>query len=304
MLRMCLHASWHVAGQLSVIEPRTFSIPQPQHGLHPGYMVDLKELDDEAFTDPEFEEGNEEQVFQVLKTNIEPETEMLVMELNLDYQIAGQPGSDSETDTCSLFHLPKDQKKVLWILMDEKLEHPRWNEKGHGWFVVLAALPAKIQGSRQWQKNRKVGSHYMSNWEWGEIVAAFSLAKPEPPTPRQMAMLFTTFTCLGPIARTCLESISVMSDDDYNHNLKTYLGHVDREIDTFIWQEGYLMVEGTIHQEGSHKIAIIDPSDVGWSYEARITTRWIAHKVFEKAHRKSQLNCFELYKYLTCQDPL
>ncbi|RPA94351.1 hypothetical protein L873DRAFT_1437829 [Choiromyces venosus 120613-1] len=84
---------------------------------------------------------------------------------------------------------------------------------------------------------------------------------PEPPTTRQMAMLFITFTCLGPNARTCLESISVMSDDDYNRGLGTYPDHVDHEIDTFILQGGYLMVEGTVHQEASHRIAIMDPSD-------------------------------------------
>ncbi|RPA98318.1 hypothetical protein L873DRAFT_1914729 [Choiromyces venosus 120613-1] len=275
--------------QLSVIEPRTFSIPQPQRGLCPGYMVDLKEIKAEAFLDPEFAKGKEEQVFQVLKvrselpcgmnqllvrqefeaikcelvevelekwTDVNPETRMPAVGFNLDYQIAGQPGSGaydskgSKTDADSLFDLPNNQKKALWILMDEKLEDAGWNDKGHS-----------------------------------------CLAKPKPPTARQIAMLFTTFTCLGPIPRTCLESISMRNDNAYNRDLKTYLGHVDHEIDTFILQGGYLMVEGTVHQEASHRIAIMDPSNDGLS-------------VFEKAHRKSQLNCFELYKQLTCQDPL
>ncbi|RPB00673.1 hypothetical protein L873DRAFT_1788850 [Choiromyces venosus 120613-1] len=299
--------------QLSVIEPCTFSIPQPQHGLHPGYIVDLKEIDDETFPDPEFEKGKEEQGFKMLEvrsrlpcgidqllvrqefeaiehelveiesekwTNVNPKTKMPAVGLNLDYQIAGQPGSGksfflsyllvlrilkgqptvfhfndrhcylfdsdskgSKTDADSLFDLPENQKKVLWILMDEKLEDAGWNMKGHGWFVVQAASPKKVRNLRQWQKDRKVRSHYMSNWGWGEIVAAFSLAKPKPPTAYQMAMLFTTFTCLGPIPRTCLESISMRNDNAYNHDLKTYHGHVDCEIDTFILQWGYLTVE-------------------------------------------------------------
>ncbi|RPA95799.1 hypothetical protein L873DRAFT_1929528 [Choiromyces venosus 120613-1] len=360
--------------QLSVIEPRTFSIPQPQHSLRPGYMVDLKEIKDEAFLDREFAKGKEEQVFQVLKvrsellcgmnqllirqefetiecklwevvsekwTNVNPKTGMPVVGLNLDYQVAGQLGSGksfflsyllvlrilkgqptvfrfhdhccylfdsnskgSKTDADSLFDLPKNQKKVLWIMMDEKLEDAGWNMKGHGWFVVQVTLPKKVQNSRQWEKDRNVGSHYMSNWGWGEIVAAFSLAKPKPSTPCQMAMLFTTFTCLGPIPRTCLESISMRNDNAYNHDLKTYLGYVDRKIDTFILQGGYLMVEGTIHQEASHRIAIMDPTDDGLSYKARITMRWIAHQVFKKVQRKWWLNCFKLYKQLTHQDLL
>ncbi|RPA91002.1 hypothetical protein L873DRAFT_1831533 [Choiromyces venosus 120613-1] len=297
---------------LSVIEPCTFSIPQPQHGLCPGYMVDLKKIGDEAFPDPEFEEGKEEQVFDVLEvmwnlpcgmnqllvhqefetikcellmimskkwTNVNPETKMAVMGLKLDYQIAGQLGSGksfflsyllvlrilegSETDTYSLFHLPENQKKALWILTDEKLENAGCNEKGHSLFVVQVASPKKVHKSWQWEKDRNVGSRYMSNWGWGEIVAAF---------------------------RTCLESISMRNDNAYNRDLKTYLGHVYREIDTFILQEGYLTVEGTVHQKALHRIAIMDLSDDGW--------------VFEKAQMKSQLNSFKLYKQLTRQDPL
>ncbi|RPB00674.1 hypothetical protein L873DRAFT_1788851 [Choiromyces venosus 120613-1] len=151
--------------QLSVIEPHTFSISQPQHGLHPRYMVDLKEIDDEAFPDKEFEKGKEEQVFQVLEfeaierelveiesekwTDVDPKTEMPAVGFNLDYQIAGQPGSvlrilkgqptvfrfndhlcymfdsdskGSETNAYSLFHLPENQKKELRILTDRALE--------------------------------------------------------------------------------------------------------------------------------------------------------------------------------------
>ncbi|RPB01931.1 hypothetical protein L873DRAFT_1842102 [Choiromyces venosus 120613-1] len=196
--------------QLRVIEPCTFSIPHPQHGLRPEYMVDFKVIGDEWFQDLEFEKGKEDD------------------------------SHGRKTDVNSLFDLPDHQKEELWILTDEALEDAGWNDKGHSWFVVLAASPAKIRGLWQWEKDRKVGSRYMSNWGWGEIVAAFSLEMPKPPTPRQMAMLFTTFPCLGPIARTCLESIFMMSDDDYNHDLKTYLGEIDREIDTFILQGGYL----------------------------------------------------------------
>ncbi|RPA94350.1 hypothetical protein L873DRAFT_1814513, partial [Choiromyces venosus 120613-1] len=45
--------------QLRVIEPRTFSIAQPQHDLRPRYMVDLKGIGDEPFPDPEFAKGKE-----------------------------------------------------------------------------------------------------------------------------------------------------------------------------------------------------------------------------------------------------
>ncbi|RPB00675.1 hypothetical protein L873DRAFT_1788852 [Choiromyces venosus 120613-1] len=119
-----------------------------------------------------------------------------------------------------------------------------------------------------------------------------------------MAMLFKTFTCLGPIARTCLESISMRTVITYNRDLKTYLDGIDHKIDTFIQQRGFLMVENSVHEHSSHTISIMDPSDDRLSCEAQITTRWIAHRVFQKAQMKSWLNCFELYKQLTHQDPL
>ncbi|RPA90258.1 hypothetical protein L873DRAFT_1879937 [Choiromyces venosus 120613-1] len=179
-------------------------------------MVDLKKIGDEAFPDPEFKEGKEEQVFNVLEvmsnlpcgtnqllvrqefetikcellmimskkwTNVNPETKMPVMGLNLDYQIAGQLSSGksfflsyflvlkilegqptifrcndclcylfdsdskgSKTDAYSLFDLPKNQKKALWILTDEKLENAGWNMKCHSWFVMQVASPKKLTG--------------------------------------------------------------------------------------------------------------------------------------------------------------
>ncbi|RPB00387.1 hypothetical protein L873DRAFT_1899767 [Choiromyces venosus 120613-1] len=172
--------------ELRVIEDRPCSIPWPQHGFRPGYKVDLKEIGDEAFPDPEFAKGKKEQVFKVLRarselpcgtnrllvcqefetierkllkvesdkwTDINPKLAIPVGDLNLDYKVAGQPDSvvdshGSVTDANSLFDLPKDQKWALWILMDEELKDASWNRKVHGWFMALAASPAKIRGSR------------------------------------------------------------------------------------------------------------------------------------------------------------
>ncbi|RPB03463.1 hypothetical protein L873DRAFT_1860351 [Choiromyces venosus 120613-1] len=280
------------------------------------------------------------QEFEMIKHKL-LETGIPVRNLNLDCKIASQPSSGksfflsyllvlrilagqptifrrndshyylfdsnshgSKTDANSLFDLSQDQKRVLWILTDGVLEGEGWNDKGHSWFGVLAVSPKNLRGSRKWVKDRNVGSRNMRKWEWDEIVAAFSLESSEPPTPCQISMLFTTFTCLGPIARTCLQSISLRDAKAYNRSLKMYLDKVDDEIDTFIVQGGFQTVDSSIHQHASHMIAIIDPSDDRLSCKAQITSRWIAHKVFEKAQIKSQLNCFELYKYLTHQDPL
>ena len=58
-------------------------------------------------------------------------------------------------------------------MTDAALADERWTERSHSWFVVLAASPLKVKASRQWEKDRNVGVHFMRNWTWPEIVAAF-----------------------------------------------------------------------------------------------------------------------------------
>jgi hypothetical protein len=76
-------------------------------------------------------------------------------------------------DLDTLSSLPDDAKRKLWILTDEPLEDPIWNNPGTLWFTVLAASPKKVEASRQWEKDRNVNVHFTSNWTWPEIVAAF-----------------------------------------------------------------------------------------------------------------------------------
>ena len=72
-----------------------------------------------------------------------------------------------------LFNEAKVNNRRIWILTDGVLDDERWNILYHDWFVVLAASPAKLQASSQWEKDRNVGVCYMTNWTWSEIFAAF-----------------------------------------------------------------------------------------------------------------------------------
>jgi len=73
----------------------------------------------------------------------------------------------------SLFNLKREEQRQLWILTDEVLRGAQWANGAFAWFIVLAASPQKIKKSRQWQKDHNPGMHYISNWEWNEIFAAF-----------------------------------------------------------------------------------------------------------------------------------
>jgi len=94
------------------------------------------------------------------------------------------------------------------------------------------------------------------------------------------------------------------SRGDYNSSLEGYLAGIDKEIITFVANGGLQTVDDSVPQHASHRIAIMDPSPTGLSCVARIATRWIAHRVFEQAQKKSQFQCFELYKQLNRQDRL
>ncbi|PWW76595.1 hypothetical protein C7212DRAFT_343976 [Tuber magnatum] len=309
--------------QLLVIEDRIFSIPYVGHGFRPEYKVDLTEIGDGAFSDPEFTKGMEEKVFkyemverdllevELAKwSDVDSETGDPAEDLNLDYRSGGQPGSGAynsnsiKTDANYRFDLPEYQKKRLWILTDEALTDAGWNMKGHSWFVVLAASLTKVKASRQWEKDRDVALRYTSNWGWDEIVATFTyrLLLPSKQDQSPSPLLHTKSQCssqpstsLGPIARACLQTISVKNVSVYNKSYKGYIGNLDHEINTFIAQGGFLTVDNSVHQESSHKIAIMEPSNDGLLYDGRIATGWIAHKIYEKTQMKSQLMCFELY---------
>ncbi|RPA94839.1 hypothetical protein L873DRAFT_1746270 [Choiromyces venosus 120613-1] len=259
----------------------------------------------------------------------------------LDYEISGQPGTGktcflsyllvrrlhkcqptvyrADDKSCFLFDedsagneisvktlscLSPAKKRKLWVLTDETLQNPQWHRSTSGWFVVLAASPKKVKACRQWEKERNVALYFMSNWEWPEIFAAYCLELEEPPTQDQINKLFTTFACLGPVAGTCLKLIDVTSDELYNESLEIYLSQVDREIEGFIAHGGRETIAHTVHQDSSHRMAIMHPTQTGLSYTARIITRWMAYRVYEKALERSQHDCFLLFKHLSRQPTL
>ncbi|CUS09016.1 unnamed protein product [Tuber aestivum] len=70
----------------------------------------------------------------------------------------------------------------------------------------------------------------MNNWEWDEIYAAFTLDRTDP-TPAEIQTLYTTFICLGPIARTCLLSVPAeLGTTQYDQKFSAYVQTIDIEI--------------------------------------------------------------------------
>jgi hypothetical protein len=199
----------------------------------------------------------------------------------------------------ALSRLTQEKKRKLWVLTDEPLHGRHWHDRNSGWFVVFAASPETVRACQGWHKNRRVSLYFMRNWPWPEIFAAYCLEAENPPSQDEINKLFTTYTCLGPVARTCLESIDVSDDNLYNETLQNYLREVDREIAKFVARGGRETVEHAVLVGSSHKMAIMDPTEGGFSYTARIITRWIGYRVYEKAQKHSQHGCFETFKCLS-----
>jgi len=125
-----------------------------------------------------------------------------------------------------------------------------------------------------------------------------------PITPVEVARLYTTYTYLGPIARLCLNTISVKSQQEFDNDWEKYVGAVDLEIEYYVAQGGVQTLRNSVHKMCSHKIAIMEPNPSRLLYTARITTRWIAHRFLEVGLQFSQQKCFELYKQLAGQTKL
>ncbi|CUS09003.1 unnamed protein product [Tuber aestivum] len=282
------HETW--GSQAPVFKDFSVRVPQPRYRLPLGYKMSLLRSEIKGLSQGSFATQMVEQAFkklelgsplpsghrQLLVREEYRRTELLLQEAEqmkwspvtgtrdfyggLDFAVSGQPGSE-------------ERKRLLWILTDEALTNPPWNLGIHSWFVVLAAAPVLVNTSEQWANYRNISIQYMSNWTWGEIVAAFSLRLAGPPTSEEMERLFSTFACLCPVARTCLDSVPATNDVGYDLALKSYLKQLDLEIRAFTMHRAYLDVGKRVYRESTHRIAIIDPTTEALSYTTRIATR-------------------------------
>ena len=98
-------------------------------------------------------------------------------------------------------------------------------------------------------------------------------------SPASMEALYTTFTCFGPVARICLQSIHPNPDSyRYEHDLAAYLDQVDREIRSLAGQQVQILGR-TLEQESSSTIILMEPNHSGLSFTTRVMSRFIAHRM-------------------------
>ena len=85
---------------------------------------------------------------------------------------------------------------------------------------------------------------------------------------RDTELLYTTFTCLGTVARTCLEIIPVdFGETEHSYAFSECLSELDQEIKHFTMTRGQIP-ENAMSQNSCHKIAIMQPAEEGQSYTA------------------------------------
>lgn len=91
-----------------------------------------------------------------------------------------------------------------------------------------------------------------------------------------------------------------MNNGSYDEDLDEYLGEVDREIHRFVSQ-GYKSMDSIVLEGASDKIVLMKPCNNSRSYEARIITRWIAHRIAGVADIESRRTGHQLFKVLLAQ---
>ncbi|KAG0639754.1 hypothetical protein HOY80DRAFT_1072667 [Tuber brumale] len=283
--------------ELPLIQVFTARVPQAGYSIRPGYKMTTRPSVRRTFSPLRFTSKRQQQLFKMVEvgTNLPLIRHRLIraeearwvgvsyssgnqlVGARLGYEVYGQPGTGMGKCEAALGHeisskplsrITPREKRKLWVLAGETVQNQKWHMSTAGWFIVLAASPEKVKASRQWQKERNPAVYFMGTWELPEIFAAYSLGLAALPTHEQINKLFGTFACLGSVVRTFLRPIDVRSGESYNENLHIYLSQVDREIEGFIAHGGPETIEHTVHQDSSHRMAVMRLPKTDLSYKA------------------------------------
>ena len=125
--------------------------------------------------------------------------------------------------------------------------------------------------------------------------------------PKQIHIenLFTTFVCLGPVARTCLKAVSPYTDrQKYQTVFKAYLRKVDSNIRQVAGRYKFGSLSGAVECFDTHRIILMNPSEDNIGYEPEIITRWIACRVAKCAEIGAKEQGYNLFLSLSQQSPL
>lgn len=116
------------------------------------------------------------------------------------------------------------------------------------------------------------------------------------------AHLYTTFSCFGPNARTCLKTIPANSSDgEYDNYVESYLSIVDEEIKQLIGQGDYRYLGSVFGQGTSYTIGLMEPNEHGNGFQIGIITRWIAYRINNVQEGKAKQHSLMLFKSLSGQ---
>ena len=130
-----------------------------------------------------------------------------------------------------------------------------------------------------------------------------SMENPDP-SEAEVERLFATFTCFGPVPRTCLKTIPAgSSNKNYEGDLEEYLGTVDREVRHFAKFGGHDLSH-VMPMDCSRAVALMQPSKTRRSYTTRVATRWIAQKLARATEGESKQEHFRLFRNLSGQPAL
>ena len=135
------------------------------------------------------------------------------------------------------------------------------------------------------------------------IYTSLSLEDRSPST-EQIQRLYTTFICLGPVARTCLETIpATLSTREYNKSFINYIHKMDNYMASISAKFKIGTPENASRCMETHKIIRMEPCNDNTSYTSEIMTRWIMYRIVTFAESGAKERGYKVFQTL-CQQPI
>jgi len=123
------------------------------------------------------------------------------------------------------------------------------------------------------------------------------------PSDEEIQNLYSTFICLGPVARTCLTTVSAkLGTEEYDARFKAYVTKIDNQIQSVSAKFQFGSLSNAVGCFETHKIIRMEPCLKNTAYTTEIITRWIACRILSSADCGAKERGYKIFQSL-CQHP-
>ncbi|CUS11667.1 unnamed protein product [Tuber aestivum] len=190
-----------------------------------------------------------------------------------------------------LFNLPLEKQQNLWILTSNEMTDPGWCQNCNLWFVVLAARPSQVL----------IICMEMLVYLIYLLTSSYyhTLYKAKQASQSEKEKLYAVCAAFGPVARTCLQEISITNDQAYEWSLRSYFHVVNEGVGAFISSGEYSDLDDPVMDKALAKLSILEPINNREFSQLLIATRLISFCIFQSAKQAAKLSFYGLYQNIS-----